>query len=360
MTLSTSRPVGASLQVAAWRLSGGPLWRAAGADAKGLLLRPVTGPALPLRLPAGLAAAWRGEAIALPEEGPDRQVAVEAVLDGALALETAAGPVSGPAAALALGLPLPPDPEDSPAMRRSLEALRLAALAPRPEPYPLTASLYFFGRTPCGPACRRRLPDAEAVARFLGVERLSRQPQSAAWFGPPRSAGEWIVWRRPAEGTAEKLYVAAALPALLERLPAIVSALAEGGASGFKLPASARGLRRPDRCVAYFPDAGSRRRAGDALAPLLADAPAEPVPFTVSSEPRSVLSWGRDPPRGGEAWRQGPSWRLWLCGLLARALFAAAALPHPALPGPRFALLRAALAGLDPASFAPKEADLAA
>lgn len=324
-----------------------------------MLHRPGVG-AEPLRLPAWLAPVWQDGAAALPPGVPERQVAIGGVLDGALALDAAGKPLSGPAAALALGLAPPPDPDGSPAMLRSLEALRLAAVAPRPEPYPLTASLYFAGRTPCGPACLGRLPDAAAVGRFLGVPRIAAQPGVAAWFGPPRPAGEWLFWRAPEPGTAEKLYIAAALPELPALLPDIAAALAAAGASGFKLPASARGLHRPDRCIAYFPDAEARARAEAALAPLLAGAPADPVPFTVSCAPRSVLSWGRDPPRGGEAWQQGRSWRLWLCGLLARALSAAAALPHPALPAWRFALLRAGLAGLDPASFAPAEVTLAA
>ncbi|MCX8135238.1 MAG: hypothetical protein N3D18_14905 [Roseococcus sp.] len=283
-----------------------------------------------------------------------------ALCEGALALEGPEGPVSGPAAALALGLAMPGVPAATPAMARSLAALDHAALAPRPHPYPLTASLYFAGRRPCGPAWLRRLPDAEAVGRFLGVARVGAQPGVLAWFGPPRPAGEWLFWRAVQSGSAEKLYIAAELPALCERLPALAEALAESGASGFKLPAAARGLLRPDRRVAYFPDAAARARAEAMLLPVLAGAPADPVPFSVSCDAGSLLSWGRDPPQGGEAWRQGRSWRLWLCGLLARALAAAAALPHPALPAARFARLRAGLAGLDATSFAPQEAAHAA
>ena len=339
---------------AGWRLRPGPLWRANSLGAEAVVLQPREGRGEAARLPPALAAAWREGGMALPEMWPERRAALAAVLDGALSLDAPGRPLSGPAAALALGL-APPSPQDSPAMLRSVEALRLAALAPRPQHHPLTASLYFFGRTPCGPACLQRLPDARAVGRALGIARLAVQPGVAAWFGPPRPSGEWLFWRAPQPGTAEKLYIAAALSALPGLLPAIARTLAETGASGFKLPASARGLHRPDRCIAYFPDAEARARAETALAPLLAGVPADPVPFTVSAAEGSALSWGRDPPRGGEPWRQGRSWRLWLCAVLARGLAAAAALPHPAVPAWRFALLRAGLAGLDPASFAPME-----
>lgn len=335
------------------RLLPGPLWRPVSETGGRLLLRPAGARGEPLDLPSSFASVWRDGAAPWPLEEPDQGAAVAALCDGALALDSPDGPLSGPAALLALGLAMPVAPEPTPVMALSLAALRHASLAPRSQPYPLTASLYFAGRRPCGPAALRRLPDAEAVGRFLGIARIAARPAVAEWFGPPRLSGEWLFWRAPQPGTAEKLYIAPELPALCERLPALAQALAEAGASGFKLPASARGLHRPDRCIAYFPDAAARRRAEAALRPLLAGAPAEPAPFTVSCGEESLLSWGRDPAPGGEAWRQGRSWRLWLCGLLARALAAAAALPHPELPAWRFALLRAGLAGLDPTSFAP-------
>jgi hypothetical protein len=365
LLIGTMPPEALASQAAAaavgWRLRPGPLWRVIGGGEEGITLRPLSPrDSEVIRLPPSVAAAWRKGTAAWPEAASERRAVVEALYDGALALDAADGSLCGPAAALALGARLPPDAEDTPAMARSLAALRFAALAPRQEFYPLLASLYFSGRRPCGPAWLRRLPDAAAVGRHLGIDRLAARPEVARWFGPPRLAGEWWFWRAPHEGTSEKLYIALAPDALAEQLPTIGAALAEAGASAFKLPASARGLQRPDRCVAYFPDTVARRQAEATLAPLLAGAPTDPVPFTVSCVADSRLSWGRDPARGSDAWRLGRSWRLWVCALLARGLAVAAALPHAGVPAWRFALLRAALAGLDPARFAPEEAPRAA
>lgn len=246
-----------------------------------------------------------------------------ALYDGALALDTADGSLCGPTAALALGARLPPAAEDTPAMARSLAALRLAALAPRQEFYPLMASLYFSGRRPCGPAWLRRLPDAAAVGRHLRIGRLAAQPEVARWFGPPRLAGEWWFWRAPREGTSEKLYIALAPAALAEQLPMIAAARAEAGASAFKLPASARGLQRPDRCVAYFPDSLARRQAEATLAPLLAGARHwSECALALSDRPDAYLSPAEDITRatvgpGGLA--HGPAGAALVHGLVAGA-----------------------------------------
>jgi len=313
------------------------------------------------RLPSPFASVWRGHEQALPDGEAARRRAIGFVCDGALAVDTPAGPLTGPTAARLLGLCVGRKPQpNNAAAARSLEALQLASRWPRADIYPLTASLYFAGRTPCGIDERRRFPDAAAVSRYIGAARVQARPEVAARLGSAKVAGEWLLWRAPAQPSAEKLYIALALPALIERLPDIAAAVAQAGASGFKVAASAHTLHRLDRCVAYFPDAASRQAAIAALAPVLGRDPADPVPFTVACDAQARLSWGRDPARGSDMWETGRSWRLWLCAVLARALSVAIRAPDPELPPWQFALMRIGLLGLDPDTLSPVESAHAA
>lgn len=315
----------------------------------------------PYPLPSPFANVWRGQEQTLPDEETSSQRAIGFVCDGALALDSPVGLLTGPAAARFLGLHLDREPQPSnAAVARSLEALKLASRWPRADLYPLTASLYFAGRTPCGIDERRRLPDPAAVSRFIGAARIQSRPEVASRLGAARVVGEWLLWRAAAQPIKEKLYIALARPALIERLPDIAAIVAQAGASGFKVAASAHTLHRLDRCVAYFPDTASRQAAVAGLSPLLAHDPADPVPFTVACNAQARLSWGRDPERGSDMWRTGRSWRLWLCAVLARALSVAMRAPDAELPPWRFALMRIGLCGLDPDTLSPREATHAA
>jgi hypothetical protein len=93
------------------------------------------------------------------------------------------------------------------------------------------------------------------------------------------------------------------------------------------------------------------RAAATRLLPLLQDSPAEPLPFSVPLDSEARLSFGKDPARGSIDWLEGQSWRLWLCGRLARAIAASSDQSETAFPPWRFALLRAMTLGLDPTTF---------
>jgi hypothetical protein len=303
-----------------------------------------------------LSGAWRGEVLHLLPGDPHRTETIGLILDGALAISTGGGPVSGPAAASYLGLTAPDEGSIDGSMRLSLAALRLAAASPVVDLDLLTASLYYFGRRPLGRALRRRTPDASSVGSLLGLDRIDRAPEIVRRFDPRYLSSAWFYWRAPgAPDGAEhwKLYVCIALDALVEQLPAIASVLAECGARAFKVAGNAHGLCRPDRLIGYFGDEHATRAAARRIAPLVAGSPLEPLPFAVVIEAGGRIAYGRDPARGGLAALEGRSWRLWLCHHLARALASAREAPNAEWSPARFALLRAGFLGLDPTTFEP-------
>lgn len=308
----------------------------------------------PLPVPARLSGAWRGEERHLLPGDPHRNETIGLILDGALAIASGAGPVSGPAAATQLGLVAPEESGIGRSMQSSLAALRLASASPVVDIDLLTASLYYFGRRPLGRALRRRAPDASSVGSFLGLERIDRTPEISGRFDPRYLSSAWFYWRAPgAPDGAEhwKLYVCIALDALVEKLPVIASALAECGAEAFKVAGNAHGLCRPDRLIAYFGDEVTMRSAARRLAALVAECPGEPLPFAVPIAAGGRIAYGRDPARGSLDALEGRSWRLWLCHHLARALVSARETPGAEWSPVRFALLRAQFLGLDPATF---------
>jgi len=310
----------------------------------------------PLPVPGRLSGAWRGEELHLRPGDPHRTETIGLILDGALAISTDSGPVSGPAAASLLGLRVPDEGSTAGPMRSSLAALRLAAASPVIDIDLLTASLYYFGRRPRSWAVRRRAPDASSVASFLGLDRIDRTPEIAGRFDPRYLSSAWFYWRAPGapDGTEHwKLYVCIALEALIEQLPAIAAAMADCGAQAFKVAGNSHGLRRPDRLIGYFADEQAMRAAAQQIAPLIAGSPVEPLPFAVAIDAEGRTAYGRDPARGSLAALEGRSWRLWLCHHLARALVSAREEPLAEWSPVRFALLRAGFLGLDPTNFEP-------
>lgn len=310
----------------------------------------------PLPVPARLSGAWRGEELHLCPGDPHRAETIGLILDGALAISTGSGPVSGPAAASLLGLAAPDEGGIAGPMRSSLAALRLAAASPVVDIDLLTASLYYFGRRPLGRALRSRTPDASSVASFLGLDRVDRVPEISGRFDPRYLSSAWFYWRAPgAPDGAEhwKLYVCIALDALVKHLPAIATALADGGAQAFKVAGNAHGLCRPDRLIGYFADEHAMRAAARRIGSLVAGSPVEPLTFAVAIDAEGRTAYGRDPARDSLAALEGRSWRLWLCHHLARALASAREAPSAEWSPACFALLRASVLGLDPATFEP-------
>ena len=321
------------------------------------------------RLPAYVRARLGGQ-----EAG---EVVARLVADGVLEVEAAPGEerfLWGPAAfaALALGRPAAaPSPGlpagapslDLPAGAPAMASGRIAELSRAAlvygqelartvagiEPLHLSLRLYVYHRLPLTPRWRRELPTAAAVRRYLGVGEGGAWRALAGRYWseqPAAAAASWLWWRRaaaasagaaPATGEAAaarptyKLYVSPLPEALPDCFGRILDGLAAAGAPSFKLGATAGGLLRPDKFVAYFASFEELAAAAASLEERLAGHPAIPahgVPFSSEIGAGGLLSWGIDPPPEDLAGLPGggrQSWRLWLTHRLARALLAGVA-----------------------------------
>lgn len=248
----------------------------------------------------------------------------------------------------------------------SLAALRYGAKLVVDDPLTLSWRLYGFNRLPLTPAWRRRLASAAAVESYLGIDRGGphRRLLDAAFVATGGDAG-WLSWsarRRPAAprdgagGASFKLYVSPLPEALPTLMDGLLGGLAEAGAASFKIGSAASGLLRADKVVAYFADFEALAAAAEPLARRLEGAPVQGVPFTSEIAGGGLLSWGIDPPAGGNTlpWSGVASWRLWLTHRLARALLQARAVA--AAEPWRFALERLEIEGIDTASWTPPAA----
>jgi len=293
--------------------------------------------------------------------GEDPQVArtiEKLVLDGVLEVERDGAWLSGPGALEAVAVEAP---------RGRIGALSEAALA-HLERVDVDgdsdgeARLYFYNRAPMTPAWSARLPGRRAVRDFLGADRGNVAALlNRTW--PSETTGGQEVWLRwgslrdveelhaPARPTF-KVYASAPLAVLPEAFARTVEVFAEARVRVFKIGATAHGLSRADKCVAYFHTRERAVECATMLAGALRDIPAQGVPFTAAVGDEGIVSWGVDPPAAPGGSRDA-SWRRWVCRRLAKYLLAAkreAAAPSPA----RFALERLRLDGVNTATWEPR------
>lgn len=321
-------------------------------------------------LVASLAAPRSLAGDALPADAPmlARRIAA-LVLDHVLEVEHDGRFVRGAAAhAIVLTAPGAAPPPNRIA-RLSRQALRLGAALPIADPVALSRRLYRFNGSPITSAWRRRLPDAAAVARWLGIGARTGTPH--AWRGARwervsavGAAATWAAWDRRAylagatpDHPRHKLYVSARAEALPELLETIVPLLGASRAVHFKIGCTLPSVMRADKLVVYFSDADALEDAvapiRDALAPFAAAA--QGTPFTRALDDCGILSSGFDPPPGPHhvPWRGRESWRLWVTNRLATYLLAARVGAGEADEPWRFALDRIALDGVDPCDWTP-------
>ncbi|HVR06875.1 MAG TPA: hypothetical protein VMW75_02405 [Thermoanaerobaculia bacterium] len=215
----------------------------------------------------------------------------------------------------------------------------LARTQPAVEPVRLSLRLYGYHRLPLTPRWLRVLSGPGAVRRHLGIaaggparDLLERHWRPLA----PAGAEPWMRWQPaaprlagPAGAVTYKLYVSPAPEALPNLFATVLDGFAAVGSPGFKVGATAGGLLRPDKIVAYFTTFERLAQAAAALAERLAGVAAHGVPFTSEIAAGGLLSWGVDPPNedgfGPFAGDGRMSWRLWLTHRLARALISGAA-----------------------------------
>jgi hypothetical protein len=232
----------------------------------------------------------------------------------------------------------------------------------------LSARLYFYNRLPLSPRWRRRFPDHDAVARYLGVELggTNRHLLEAHWENIKSSASwdSWSRWQARSARTPDpeaikdyKLYLSPRPDFVREALPAVFKVLREIPTHHFKFGDDALGLLRPDKIIIYFWDFETLSEAAKQIAARLAGCPAQGVPFTADITEGSLLSWGIDPPpeRFSLPWQERESWRLWLTNRLATALLVAKKAQTSCLEPWRFALERLRLDSVDTETWTPLE-----
>lgn len=276
------------------------------------------------------------------------------LLDRVLEVAGPDGFVGGAAAAALLGLDTPLG--EGRLARLSQQALRYGQALELADPRVLAMKLYRYNQRPATPRWRRRIPDRQAAAGFLGLQPggANEAPSRRGWRAIEAGEG-WLSFapnspRAEAAGTRCKLYVSPAPEALPEVLTACLTTLADCGARQLKVGGDLYGLLRPDKLVAYFGARETLLAAAEMLRRRLEGTPVQGVPFTAEAG-GSLLSWGSDPRRPSET--GGMSWRHWLVNRLAAALVSARQAP-PGAPEPwRFALERIALEGVDPKTFGP-------
>lgn len=297
------------------------------------------------------------------------------VLDHVLEVELDGRFVRGAAAHATM---LAPSDDDAPPhiiASLSRQALRLGAALPIADPIALSRRLYRFNGCPITSAWRRRFPDADAIARWLGIGVRAGTPytwRGAGWerIAAVGGAATWAAWDRRARVAGasrdyprHKLYVSARADVLRDLLDAIVPVLGSSRAVHFKVGCTLGAVMRADKLVIYFGDADALDDAvaplRDALRPFVAAA--QGTPFTRSLDDSGILSSGFDPPPGPHhvPWRGRESWRLWVTNRLATYLLAARVYDtHDVAESDspwRFARDRIALDGVDPLDWTPAD-----
>jgi hypothetical protein len=221
----------------------------------------------------------------------------------------------------------------------------------------LAVRLYSYGRRPVTPELCRRFGGAGAIDVRLGIDDrgTARRALDAGWAAAPAQPGERPYWRSwqarcaaPGQVVGYKLYVSPAVDAIGDAFAAVVGSLAAvPGVIAFKVGAGVAGLCRPDKLVVYFDRLDDLQAGAARLRTELAGCPAHGVPFTAAVTCDGLLSWGVDPPDGGQG---RTSWRLWVCERLAEYLMPS---DHAGLEPSEFALERLRLAGIDADTWIP-------
>ncbi|GID91358.1 hypothetical protein ACFQFC_10820 [Amorphoplanes digitatis] len=221
----------------------------------------------------------------------------------------------------------------------------------------LTRRLYFFGRLPVTADWIRRLPDEDAVARWLGVAEAE---QALHGFHPLRRTRETWVWRRwtrpAARGAAGKLYVCCAPADLPGVLRASLPVLRHRAVTGFKLGYDLPTLLRPDKFVLFLDDRGQADELAERVADAVGPCPVHPLPFAAVTAAGDLVRTATDPADtpGRPATRERASWRLNICRLAAETLVANRG--RPRIERVAAALERLTLAGIDTRCWAWREA----
>jgi hypothetical protein len=293
------------------------------------------------------------------------QAVAELVLDGVLEIESNGTFVSGPDAYPLIYGEAPASTARGTNVRLSVEALRYVQRLELSDSRKLSVRLYMYNRLPASPEWKRRFPNSDAVAEYLGIReggalKPTLDRNWAEVSHPPPYEG-WFSWRSrhmqqapSKQKIVYKLYVSPGCESIPDAFRVTVAVLSKLRAPSFKVGKDVCGLLRPDKIVAYFWGFEELQEAAGRLSDELGGCSPHGVPFTAGITSDGLLSWGIDPPREQQTlpWLGGESWRLWVTNHLATALLAARAADSEVEPW-RYALERLRLEGVDTDSWTP-------
>jgi hypothetical protein len=279
------------------------------------------------------------------------------VLDGVFEMAGPSGFVSGPQAFADFGPVGGVAPPSDRLGLLSRAALRYADRLGLDDPGLLTSRLYAFHRIPVSRRWRLAYPGPQAV-----LDLLPRRSLGALMPDESRDMSPWLHWslgpgRKPK--LPYKLYVSPRPECLPDVLPTAVETLIASGVTRFKIGVGAAGLLRPDKIVAYLPDARSTAGVAKELRARLYGKEAHGVPFSAELALDGLISWGGDPPpEAAPVGRRAESWRISVCRRLAEAVVVARRAANPMVSPVDYALARLSLDGVDVGSFAPTGLDV--
>lgn len=284
---------------------------------------------------------------------------VRLVLDGVLEIEIDGRFVSGPAAWDQL---CDPPRRRIPANRSARLTLEALAYGERLLPMPvalLAYRLYRYNTIPASPRWRARFPSSSAVAGWLGLDEIERQPRFRThhWIANARTGRSepWFSWHRdPASQSQEtglptyKLYVSPDPAGIRDVFQAAARLIIDSDAFAFKVGGDVFGVLRPDKLVAHFASHHSLMNTANALGSKLRGMRAQGVPFTAPLDANGLISLGVDPSSSAHGdGMEHESWRLGIAGRLAGSIAVAASGSSGALTPAQFALARLTIDGID-------------
>jgi hypothetical protein len=286
------------------------------------------------------------------------------VLDEVLEIEHKGEFVSGAGACEALNTDTP-DPGGMDAIAKlSRQALKYAQALHLNDAAAISSRLYFYNGLPLSPKRRSEFSRPESVSDYLGIGGRNGSLLRRNWSMHPveRDKDNWFMWSslrqhqptHSGKGTY-KLYVSPHLDGMAEVFQATVETLSMTPTLSFKVGCGVRGLLRPDKLIAYFPNFEALSETADRLRQKLAGSPAHCVPFTAAITADGLLSWGVDPPIAPQTCLIPfqESWRLWVTNRLAAALLVAKAARQETMEPWQFAVARLRLEGIDTTTWAP-------
>lgn len=194
----------------------------------------------------------------------------------------------------------------------------------------LSARIYFYNREPASPCLLDLYPDSGSMMHELQRDfRPLLFADNSDWFcrtSTPDNPG-WLVFRRKSQNGEKsapyKIYLSPESNGFMDFFHHAAPLLAgDQRVVRFKIGATAHGLSRPDKCVAYCKTLEDQAEVCNQLVHALGAWPAHGVPFTTPACETLLFSTGTDPLQHERVLPgyERPSWRLWITNQIANTL----------------------------------------